>query len=77
LLSKAVGRLVRVQGMRYEGHGRDPKDPASIHRGRASLDKSGAVISYAFDSKGSSRVDIDTNGSDPVYSLAGQLMGSR
>jgi nicotinate dehydrogenase subunit B len=26
LLSKAVGRPVRVQGMRYEGHGWDPKD---------------------------------------------------
>jgi nicotinate dehydrogenase subunit B len=25
LLSKAVGRPVRVQGMRYEGHGWDPK----------------------------------------------------
>ena len=27
LLSKAVGRPVRVQGMRYEGHGWDPKGP--------------------------------------------------
>jgi nicotinate dehydrogenase subunit B len=35
LLSKAVGRSVRVQGMRYEGHGWDPKGPASIHRARA------------------------------------------
>jgi hypothetical protein len=33
------------------------------------------VIGYAFESKGFSRVDIDTNESDPVYSLAGQLMG--
>ena len=42
LLSKAVGRPVRVQGMRYEGHGWDPKGPASIHRARAALDKDGA-----------------------------------
>jgi nicotinate dehydrogenase subunit B len=35
LLSKAVGRPVRVQGLRYEGHGWDPKGPASIHRARA------------------------------------------
>jgi len=27
LLSKAVGRPVRVQGMRYEGHGWDPQGP--------------------------------------------------
>jgi nicotinate dehydrogenase subunit B len=35
LLSKEVGHPVRVQGMRYEGHGRDPKGLASIHRARA------------------------------------------
>jgi hypothetical protein len=33
------------------------------------------VIGYAFEIKGSSRIVIDTNESDPVYSLAGQLMG--
>jgi hypothetical protein len=75
LLSKAVGRPVRVQGMRYEGHGWDPKGPASIHRARAALDGDGAVVGYVFESKGFSRIDIDTNESDPAYSLAGQLMG--
>jgi len=75
MLSEAVGRLVRVQGMRYEGHGWDPKGPASIHHARAALDQDGAVVGYVFESKGFSRVDIDTNESDPVYSLAGQLMG--
>jgi len=61
--------------MRSEGHGWDPKGPASIHRARATLDKDDAAIGYVFESKGFSRVDIDTNESDPVYSLAGQLMG--
>jgi CO/xanthine dehydrogenase Mo-binding subunit len=75
LLSKAVGRPVRVQGMRYEGHGWDPKGPASIHRARAALDQDGGVIGYVLESKGFSRVDIDTNESDPAYSLAGQLTG--
>jgi CO/xanthine dehydrogenase Mo-binding subunit len=75
LLSKAVGRPVRVQGMRYEGHGWDPKGPASIHHARAALNTDGAVIGYSFESKGFSRIDIDTNESDPSYSLAGQLMG--
>src|SRR5271166_2516139 len=75
LLSKAVGRPVRVQGMRWEGHGWDPKGPASVHRARAALDHDGAVIGYLFESKGFSRIDIDTNESDPSYSLAGQLMG--
>jgi CO/xanthine dehydrogenase Mo-binding subunit len=75
LLSKAVGRPLRVQGMRLEGHGWDPKGPASIHHARAALDQDGAVIGYVFESKGFSRVDIDTNESDPAYSLAGQLTG--
>ena len=44
--------------MRYEGHGWDPKGPASIHRTRAALDKDGAVIGYVFESKGFSRIDI-------------------
>jgi CO/xanthine dehydrogenase Mo-binding subunit len=75
VLSQAVGRPVRLQGMRYEGHGWDPKGPASIHRGRAGLDAQGNVIAYWFESKGFSRVDIATNESDPRHSLAGQLMG--
>jgi nicotinate dehydrogenase subunit B len=75
LMSKAVGHPVRVQGMGYEGHGWDPKGPASIHRARAALDQDGAVIGYVFESKGFSRIDIDTNESDPSYSLAGQLTG--
>jgi nicotinate dehydrogenase subunit B len=70
-----VGRPVRVQGMRYEGHGWDPEGPASIHRARAALDQDGAVLGYVFESKGYSRIDIDTNESDPAYSLAGQQMG--
>jgi hypothetical protein len=57
LLSKAVGHPVRVQGMRYEGHGWDPKGPASIHRARAALDRDGAVVGYVFESKGFSRVE--------------------
>jgi nicotinate dehydrogenase subunit B len=61
--------------MRWEGHGWAPRGPASIHRARAALDKDGAVIGYVFESKGFSCVDIDTNESDPAYSLAGQLTG--
>ena len=76
LLSKAVGHPVRVQGMRYEGHGWDPKGPASIHRARAALDQDGAVIGYVFESKGFSRIDIDTNESDPSYRLAGHLVAA-
>lgn len=75
LLSKAVGKPVRVQGMRHEGHGWDPKGPASIHRARAALDAGGKVIGYEFLSKGLSRVEIQTTEANPAHSLSGQLMG--
>ena len=35
VLAKAVGRPVRLQYMREQGTGWDPKGPASIHRARA------------------------------------------
>ncbi len=71
VLSQAVGKPVRLQYMRYEGHGWDPKGPASVHRCRAALDAEGKVLAYHFESKGFSRVDTDTNEADPRHSLAG------
>jgi hypothetical protein len=35
VMSQLVGKPVRVQYMRYEGHGWDPKAPASVHKARA------------------------------------------
>jgi CO/xanthine dehydrogenase Mo-binding subunit len=75
ILAQEVGRPVRVQGMRQEGHGWDPKGPASIHRARAALGADGAVLGYRFESKGFSRIDIESNESNPSHSLGGQLLG--
>jgi nicotinate dehydrogenase subunit B len=75
ILSKEVGRPVRVQGMRHEGHGWDPKGPASVHRARAGIDARGKVIAYHFESKGFSRFNIAPTEANPSDSLAGQLMG--
>ncbi|MFT8243838.1 molybdopterin cofactor-binding domain-containing protein [Roseomonas sp. BN140053] len=75
VLSQEVGRPVRLQYMRADGTAWDPKGPASIHRCRAGLDAQGRVVGYSFISKGFSRVDIDTNESDPRQSLAGQMNG--
>ncbi len=75
LLSQAVGRPVRLQGMRHEGHAWDPKGPASVHRIRAGLDQQGKIVSYRFESKGLSRIDINSHESHPSDSLAGHLMG--
>jgi nicotinate dehydrogenase subunit B len=75
VLAKAVGKPVRVQYMRDQGTAWDPKAPASIHRARAAIDASGNVIAYDFLSKGFSRIDVDTNGSQPKDTLAGQMLG--
>jgi nicotinate dehydrogenase subunit B len=75
MLSKISGRPVRVQGMRYDGIAWDPKGPACVHRARAALDASGKVIAYEFVAKGFSRINIETNESDPRDSLVGMATG--
>jgi nicotinate dehydrogenase subunit B len=42
---------------------------------RAAIDASGNVVAYDFLSKAFSRVDVDTNGSKPYDTLAGQTLG--
>jgi nicotinate dehydrogenase subunit B len=75
VLARAVGKPVRVQYMRAQGTGWDPKGPASIHRAKVALDASGKVIAYEFASKGFSRIDVDSNESKPWNVLAGHLLG--
>jgi len=75
MLSKIAGRPVRVQGMRNDGIAWDPKGPACVHRARAALDASGKVVGYEFVSKGFSRINIQTNESDPSHSLVGMSTG--
>jgi CO/xanthine dehydrogenase Mo-binding subunit len=75
VLARETGRPVRVQGMRPEGIAWDPKGPASIHQARAALGADGKVVAYHFESKAFSRLDIDSNESDPAHSIVGQLWG--
>jgi CO/xanthine dehydrogenase Mo-binding subunit len=74
VLSKAVGKPVRVQGMRHEGHGWDPKAPASVHMARAAVDKDGKVTAWRFESKAFSKRDTLNNEGEPEHTLAGQLL---
>lgn len=76
VLAKLTGRPVRLQYMREQGTGWDPKGPASIHKARAALDASGKVVAYEFISKGFSRIDVQTNGSRPEDTLAGHFRGA-
>src|SRR3954469_20467158 len=50
-LEKAVGKPERLQYMREQGTGWDPKGPASVHKVRAALDAGGNVTAYEFISK--------------------------
>jgi len=75
VLAKAVGKPVRLQYMREQGTGWDPKGPASIHKARAAIDAAGKVTAYEFTSKGFSRFDVNTNGGKPHDTLAGQTRG--
>ena len=75
VMSQLVGKPVRVQYMRYEGHGWDPKAPASVHRGRAALDAQGNVLAIDFSSRGFSRIETNSTEADPGDTLAGMLLG--
>jgi nicotinate dehydrogenase subunit B len=75
ILAKAAGRPVRLQYMRDQGTGWDPKGPASTHQAKAGLNAAGEVIAYEFTSKAFSRVDVDTNGGKPQDTLTGQTLG--
>ena len=73
VLAQAVGKPVRMQYMRDQGTGWDPKGPASIHKARAAIDAAGKVTAYEFTSKAFPRVDVNSNGSKPWDTLAGQM----
>jgi CO/xanthine dehydrogenase Mo-binding subunit len=77
VLSKAVGKPVRVQGMREEATAWDPKGPASVHFARGGVDANGNIVAYEFMSKGFDRQDVRSNESNPRDNLAGQQMGAK
>jgi nicotinate dehydrogenase subunit B len=77
VMSQIVGKPVRVQYMRYEGHGWDPKAPASVHKGRAALDDKGNVLAIDFTSKGFSRIETNSTEAAPGDTLAGMLLGHK
>ena len=75
VLSRAVGRPVRVQWMRHEGHGWDPKAPACVISCQAGLDAAGAMTGWYFRAKGFSGWDVMFNAAEPRDTLVGQLLG--
>ncbi|MBZ5663229.1 MAG: molybdopterin-dependent oxidoreductase [Acidobacteriia bacterium] len=51
LLSRAVGKPVRVQWMREEEHAWEPKGPAQLMRVRAAIDAQGKVTAWDFEDR--------------------------
>ena len=76
LVSKLIGKPVRLQYMRQDATAWDPKGPAAVYRGRAALDAQGNVIAYDFFAKGFSRQDVIQTENDPKDTLAGQFTGA-
>jgi nicotinate dehydrogenase subunit B len=52
LLSRAVGKPVRVQWMRPDEHGWEPKGPAQLDIVRAGIDAEGKIIAWDFADRG-------------------------
>ena len=76
LLSQAVGRPVRLQYMRHEGTGWDPKGPPAVFRLRAGLDANGNVTAWDCEARGYSG-QLRPSGTDvPGNSLAAQILGT-
>ena len=75
LLARAAGRPVRLQYMRVDGTGWDPKGPPIAFRMRAGVSTDGGVFAWDYEARGFSG-RTRNNGTDVAGdTLAGQLMG--
>lgn len=76
LMSLLCGRPVRVQGMRVDAQGWDPKAPATLHKARAAV-SNGKLVAYDYVSKAFTRQDVSSFESEPYDLLAGLQTGFR
>ena len=75
VLSQAVGRPVRVQYMRQDGTGGDPKAPPIAFRLRGGLDADGQLVALDYEARGFSG-RVRANGTEvPGDTMAAQLIG--
>ena len=73
LLSQAVGKPVRVQWMRQDEHGWEPKGPAMVMDLSAGLDQSGSIVAWDFINITSTHSTRPRN--EPGNTLGGNLTG--
>ncbi|MEO5700592.1 MAG: molybdopterin cofactor-binding domain-containing protein [Casimicrobiaceae bacterium] len=72
ILSQAVGRPVRVQYMRHDGIGGDPKGPPIAFRLRGGFDPEGALVALDYEARGFSG-RVRANGTE----VAGDTIGAQ
>lgn len=77
VLSREVGRPVRMQWSRAEGIAWDPKAPAAVVTAKAGLDSAGNVSAWYFRAKGFSGWDVKWVADGPEQTLAGQQLGHK
>src|SRR3989442_1751632 len=76
VLSKHLGRPVRVQYMRHEAIAWDPKGTASVNRSKVGLDAAGKVIAYENISKAFSRQHMNPREQAASDVLAGHRIAA-
>jgi CO/xanthine dehydrogenase Mo-binding subunit len=74
-LSKQIGKPVRLQWMRHEGTGWDPKGPASIMTVKGGIDAKGEPIGWDYVWKGFSGQEVGTSGQQAGDTLIGMALG--
>ncbi|MFM9888750.1 MAG: molybdopterin cofactor-binding domain-containing protein [Burkholderiales bacterium] len=77
IMSREVGRPVRVQWMRDEGIAWDPKAPAAVVTMKAGLDAAGNVDGWSFRAKGFSGWDVKWIADGPEQTIAGMQLGHK
>lgn len=75
VLAQAVGRPVRLQYMRIDGTGWDPKGPPIAFRMRAGVNPEGGVFAWDYEARGFSGRTRNNGTEVAGDTLAGQLIG--
>jgi len=75
VLAQAVGRPVRLQYMRSDGTGWDPKGPPIAFRMRAGVNATGGVFAWDYEARGFSGRTRNNGTEVAGDTLAGQLIG--
>jgi CO/xanthine dehydrogenase Mo-binding subunit len=75
VLSRELGRPVRVQWSREEGIAWDPKAPAGVMSMKAGLNDKGGIEAWYFRAKGFSGWDVKFTADSPEQTLVGMQLG--